>query len=506
MWVILLVLAIAPAASVYLSLRQTAVYESSAEVLLRYENLAGALTGVYDPSFRQDPARIAETQARLASTPAVAERALADSGLTAMTADEILDSTTVSASPDADLLTFSVRAHSPAVAEKLATAYARAYTLYRQELDTGAIVRARQEAEQRIAQLKTDGQEDSTLYQSLVDKAELLSTAETLQTQNAYVIRTADPAGQVEPKPLRNGLLAAALGLVLGVGLAFLWETLDTRVRSAEEIHSHLVLPLLGRLPAPPRRTRNKNRLVALGEPAGAHSEAFRRLRTNLEFVNLDRNVRSIMVTSAVTGEGKSTTVANLAVTLARSGHRVVLVDLDLRQPFLHRFFDLDQEPGLTDAVLGHVDLEEVVVKIALSGRRLEPSSPTNGKAPDPVEGLLEVLPAGPIPPDPGEFVTTAALASVLDRLRRRADILLIDTPPLLSVGDAHALSARVDGLLLVTRLNTLRRPMLGELHRILAASPAVKLGFVLAGAEHEEGYGGDYYYSARPREPQRVT
>src|SRR5207247_6981470 len=119
------------------------------------------------------------------------------------------------------------------------------------------------------------------------------------------------------------------------------------RVRKAEEIAEQLGIPLLARLPQPSRGLRNKNRLAALEEPDGAAAEAFRMLRTNLDFVNIDRSAKTIMVTSAVESEGKSTTIANLAVTLARSGRRVVLVDLDLRRPYLDRFFGLGGRPGV---------------------------------------------------------------------------------------------------------------------------------------------------------------
>jgi Mrp family chromosome partitioning ATPase/capsular polysaccharide biosynthesis protein len=507
-WVVLIAAILAPAAAVLISMRQAPAYEASADVLLRHENLAGSVTGIFDTSVREDPARISETQANLASTPAVAERALSLAGLTDITADDALNATSVSANPDADVLTFTVRDGDPSVAEQLATAYAQAYTQYRQELDTGAIVKAREEAEARIAELETAGQEGSPLHQSLVDKVELLSTLETLQTQNAFVIREAETAEQVEPKPVRNGLLAAALGIVLGIGLAFLWETLDTRVRSAGEIQRVLGLPLLGRIPEPPRVFGSENRLVTLGAPRGPQAEAFRVLRTNLEFVNLDRHARTIMITSAVPGEGKSTTAANLAVALARAGRQVALVDLDLRRPSLHLFLDRNREPGLTDVVLGRVPLEEALVRINLTT-----TAPFNG--PEGSNGGrslssagLEFLPVGPVPPNAGEFVSTARIGEILEELRDLADVVLIDTPPLLGVGDALTVSARVDGLILVSRLKTLRRPVLQELHRVLDASPAAKLGFVLAGAEGDEDYGdsGYYHYAARPRgETERV-
>lgn len=265
-----------------------------------------------------------------------------------------------------------------------------------------------------------------------------------------------------------------------------------------------------------------------VAEPDEAHAEAFRMLRTNFEFVNQARRTRLVMVTSAHQGEGKSTTVANLAVALARSRWRVVLVDLDLRRPLLDRFFELEGRPGLTHVVLGHADLEEALVPVAVTeaGREVgtyaarddDESAPAsldevltirsgtrsarqaisprmNGRGPAAVEGVLEVLPSGPIPPNPGEFVTVDALNGILESLRERSDLVLVDAPPLLHVGDALTLSAKVDALLLVTRMNVLRRPGLRELERILAGSPVPALGFIATGAQLDESY--EYGYVA---------
>ena len=491
-WVILLVVLLTPASAVWLSLRQEPLYEASAEVLLRHENLAASLTGLDDATFSQNPVRLTDTQAELARVPAIAERVLQANGITAMTPDEFLGASDVSANPDADLLEFSVTDPNPGLAARLATAYARHYTLYRLELDTAAFSRALRDAEAGLAELEAAGQEKSPLYVSLVDKAQILRTAEALQTSNAFLVRPATEGGQVSPQPLRNGALALVLGLLLGIGLAFLWEALDTRLRSAEEIGAALGLPLLARLPEPPRRLRSKERLVTIDEPRSAEAEAFRVLRTNLDFVNLERKARSVLVTSAVEEEGKSTTIANLAVTLARTGRRVVLVDLDLRRPILHRFFALEQRPGVTDVALGQVALDDALQRIAIVDPGDGAPAEGNGGG-SAVEGFLEILPTGPLPPDPGEFVATSALADILRQLRERADFVLVDSPPLFHVSDALAISAKVDALLLVARLNVLRRPMLRELRRLLAACPAVSVGFVTTGADGEEGYGYGY-------------
>jgi non-specific protein-tyrosine kinase len=245
--------------------------------------------------------------------------------------------------------------------------------------------------------------------------------------------------------------------------------------------------------------------------------------RTNVEFASLGREARTIMVTSAVEREGKSTTMANLAVALARAGQRVVLVDLDLRRPCIHGFFDLAGRPGVTNIAVGHLTVEEALIPIELpsvpnrngdgigaaltaSGQvKILANGNRSGDRTAPQSGSLSILPTGPIPPDPGEFVGTAQLTAILEELRGVADVVLADAPPLFHVGDGLTLSAKVDAVIVVTRMDVVRKPMLVELRRLLEAMPASKLGFVVTGAESEEvhGYGyGGYDYLPYERQP----
>jgi len=504
-WIILQALLLVPAAAVAFSLTQTKLYQGTAEVLLSRQNLAAALTGTQDPNLYQEENRLAQTQTDLAGVPEVARRVLRRTQITDRTAAELLDATAISARTNSDLLQFRVTDRDPAIAASLATAYAQTFTEYRRELDSAPIQRARREVETNLEGLRAEGETRGALYANLVNKLQQLSTLEALQTSNAYVVREAEAGTQVQPRPKRNAILGLLLGLVLGIGLAFLREAFDTRVRTAEEIGERLGLPLLARLPKPPKKLQKDDRLVMLADPTSVHAEAFRILRTNLDFARLDRSVRSIVITSAVELEGKSTTIANLAVALARSGERVILADLDLRRPYVERFFDL-HGPGLTDVALGRAELDEALVPILIPGalgrngtvvgaydtvRDLDPERP----------GSLQVLPVGPLPPDPGEFVGSRRLEAILAELRERADTVLLDAPPVLHVGDAMTLSTKVDGLIVVTRLDVVRRHMLTELRRHLAASPTVKLGFVLTGAGDGQNYGYGYGYAQRPEE-----
>jgi capsular exopolysaccharide synthesis family protein len=485
-WVILLAVIAAPLAAVALAARQEPLYASQAEVLLSRQNLANTLSGAQDPTLYLQAERFAQTQADLAEVDEVARRTL-----NAITLDrtprQLLKEISVKARANADILVFRVVDASPTLAPQIATEYAKQYTQYKEEIDTAPLQRAESEVRRQMRGLDTKG----ALYATLVDKLQELKTREALQTSSAILFRPADTGVKVQPRPLRSAAIGLILGILAALGLAFLWEALDTRVRTAESVAEHLGLSLLARLPAPPRRFAGQNRLLMLDEPNDEQAEAFRMLRTNVEFANLDRGARTIMVTSAVQGEGKSTTVSNLAVALARAGRHVVLVDLDLRRPSLHRFFDLGGRPGLTQVALGRATLEQAALRVDLDGQGGKLTQ-INGRVP----GTLEVLGTGPLPPNPGEFVGTRALADVLAQLSSRAHLVLIDAPPLLSLGDALALTARVDALFVVSRLKVVKKNLVDELKRVLETCRAHKLGFVVTGANSDDSYGYGYGYA----------
>jgi tyrosine-protein kinase len=490
-WIILLTTLALTAAAVAVSGRQQPLYRASGEVLLKQQGLASSLTGIQDPNTGLDPQQFLETQVDIARVPAIAERVKKAAGIRV----PFLASSEAKVKGDSSILELAVTDRERDRAARLANEYARQYVAYRRELDTEAIFRARRDVQQQLRQLRAQGAADSPVYASLVTQVRQLRTLQALQTSNAVVIKLARAgvARQVQPRWLRNVALGLAFGLVAGVLLAFGRDALDTRVRSADEISETLALPLLARLSLPPRRLRRRDQLVMRERPAGPHAEAYRMLRTNLEFATLEREVRSVMVTSAVEEEGKSTTAANLAVALALGGRRVTLVDLDLRRASLDNLFQLNGGPGFTDVALGHATIDDASTWIELAtGAQGADGAARNGDRP--VTGTLRVVSAGPLPPNAGEFVRTTTVSAILDLLVASSDIVILDAPPLLHVGDAMTLSTKVEAMLLVTRLGVVRRPMLHELRRLLGSMPTLKLGFVLTAAKLDETYGSGYY------------
>jgi polysaccharide biosynthesis transport protein len=437
-WTVLATVVLVPALAVAFALRQESLYQSSAKVLLKQGNLAAVLAGVADYSYYVDPVRSAQTQIQLAETPAVASRVLKAAGIKNGDPNGLLGSVAITPEANADILNFTVTNHDPALAQRLANAYAREYTLFRRKLDTETLQSALADLTRRADDLQASGR--NAYANDLRGRAEQLRTLMAVENSNAVVARSAGPAGKIQPRPKRYGIIGLAFGLMLAFAFAFIRDALDTRVRSAEEITQRLGIPLLARLPEPSRKLQKTNGLVMLANPGSVEAEAFRVLRTNIEFANIERKARSIMITSALEAEGKSTTAANLAVAAARVGQRVVLVDLDLRRPFIDRFFDLEGKPGLTNVALGHATLEEATARVAIPAAEHEGArSETNCHSP---VAVLDVLPSGPIPPDAGEFVGTAAVSQLLQELTRRYDLVVVDSPPLLHVGDALTLSS----------------------------------------------------------------
>ena len=443
-------------------------------------------------------------EASLASVPDVAARALALAKLHDRSPQALLGQTAITPNINTNIIEFKVTDASPTMAQLLATSYATAFTHYRNQLDSQPIVRARREVETAMASLVADGRKGSALYENLAEKDQQLQTLQTLQTGGAVVIRTAEPGAKVSPHPRRDAALGLILGLMIGLGLAFGAEALDTRIRTTSDLANELGgLPLLARLPPPAKKMQKRDELVMVAQPKHNAAEAFRLLRANLEFVRATGgDVRTILITSAVEREGKSTTAANLAIAEARSGRSVALVDLDLRRPYIDRFFRLVGAPGIADVVLGSVQLDQALQRIDLGlgtfASTGQQGATGNGhRAPMAEAGVLDVLVSGPLPPDPGEFVASEPVTAILATLRESYDTVLIDSPPVLRVGDALAISSDADGVIVVARLKTLRRSMLREMRRLLTAAPARKLGYVVTGpipGEHA-AYGDAYSY-----------
>lgn len=501
-WIIAVLPVVAALSAFAVSETQSAVYKATAKVLVNRSDIVSAITNISNPALG-DPTRFLATQADVARSPIVAGRTVAAAGVRGATVSDLLGSSSVTPDPSADILDVSVSWGSPAAAVRLTNAYAQQFTRYQTQLDTQRIDQALTTLHLRITQLQSKGATATASYSQLLQYQSQLETIGTLLANNSSVLQPAGVAAQTQPRPMHNAILGGLLGLVLGIGLAFGAEALDRRVRAEDEIEQILELPLLGRIPTPPKQLRDARRPVMLADPSGSQAESVRKLKTTIEFLNLDGRVRTLMVTSAVPREGKSTTAANLGIAFARAGRRVVLVDLDLRRPSLHSLLVTSLEPGIADIVAGKATLDRALQTVSLPA--VAPRVAQNGSRPPSPNGrtiggnqasTLSVIPAGigsAVSGTLAEFLESPQLAAVLDELASRFELVLLDTPPLLAVGDAIALTTHVDALLLVLQARS-QRPLLRELARQLHQSQAPTLGFVLTGLDEAEAHGGYGY------------
>jgi capsular exopolysaccharide synthesis family protein len=332
------------------------------------------------------------------------------------------------------------------------------------------------------------------------------ATAESLGTQVTELERPTDS----QPSPVRisslrtatvpttpnapniklNLALGLLLGLALGIGLAVLRKVLDTKVRSEADVEAVSQVSVIARIGYDGDAPRHP--VIVQSSPHDHRSEAFRRLRTNLQFLDLADHPKSIVVTSSLPGEGKSTTAINLAISLADAGSRVALIDADLRRPSIGEYMGLESDLGLTTVLIGRADLRDAI----------QPWGESN----------LDVLTSGQVPPNPSELLGSRSMANLLESLASQYDIVLIDTPPLLPVTDAAILSKVSGGALVVAGADTVRRQQLAEGLGSLEAVGARVLGVVLNRLAQNQTDGYKYYdYASRAtragnkRKPKRT-
>ena len=295
------------------------------------------------------------------------------------------------------------------------------------------------------------------------------------------------PGWPVSPNRRRDVMLAAALGLLLGILLAVMLDRLDNSIRSPEEVREQLDVNVLGMIPVirvDQDQLRNATdqpleRLVTHADPRSVVAESYRSLRTNLAFARASQDVRSIVLTSPGPADGKSTTVANLAITFAQQGQRTLLIDADLRRAVLDKTFSVPRSPGLTELIIGSVALDEAVHETQVPN--------------------LFVMGSGQFPPNPSELLGSSAMREILAEAKTKFDVILFDSPPLLAVTDAAVLSTLVDGTVLVVRMGSTARDAarlaIARLRQVHARVLGALLNDVrMRGPGYYGGYGYQYY------------
>lgn len=502
-WALIVVAVVVAGVGTYLvSSSLPKVYQGRATLIV------GQSLNATDPNYNQILAsqRLSQTYAQLASTTPVLQRVIDRLELD-LTTLELRRSLIAQAPRESTLVHVTASHTDPAMAAAIANEVAQQLigaspAVHGRGEDVGHFISEQLEATQRqvetaqveLERLQAVGGRTAEQDRQIELLESRLTTlrqtyAQLLAFSNdtgANLVTLVDPAMPPEepasPRVLLYTLIVALLALMAAVGLAFLIEILDDSVKSPDDVQEVAGLPTLGLIVRIKGAKGKASRevLATRTAPRSSAAEAFRTLRTNLEFASLDSPLRTLLVTSAVPGEGKSTIAANIAITFAQAGKRVILLDGDMRRPRLHWLFEVPNSSGLTTLL-----------------RADDSSLELAAQASD--EPNLRVITTGSLPPNPAELLGSQRMRAVLARLRDDADLIVIDSPPLQAVTDAAVLAPDVDGVLLVTEAGRTKRAALAQAREALARVNAHVLGVSLNGLTERTGggyyrYHGEYY------------
>ncbi|MGC5614952.1 polysaccharide biosynthesis tyrosine autokinase [Georgenia sp. Z1491] len=431
--IVLVVTLLCLAASLAASLLATPRYTTSSEVFFAVQGGDSVSDLAQGSTFAQ---RQMTSFAEVATSPLVLEPVIEELGLD-MSAGELAGMVTVSVPQDTVILEVSTTSTSPDDAARISNAVAG------------------QLASTSAALSSPDGGETAPVQATVMTPAQV-------------------PGSPSSPDVVRNGALGLVLGLLLGLGAAFVRHLADTRVHTEEDIAGLTEVPVIAAVAV--KDNAERDRVFVHDEPHGPSAEAVRRLRTNLQFVDLGDGPSSIVVTSSLPGEGKSTTAINLAASLADTGARVLLIDADLRRPSVAEYLGLEGGVGLTTVLIGRASLEDVVQPWQSSS--------------------LDILPTGQIPPNPSELLGSQSMRTLLAEATESYDAVLLDSPPILPVTDATVLSGMTGGTLVVAGADQIHKGQLADSLESLEAVETHVLGIVLnrvarSNSRYSYAYGG---------------
>ena len=468
--VVVAAVVITAAAAVGLALREEKQYSATADLLFRDPALDQKLFGSSFAVPYQDPVRQAETNLGLVSVREVAERAARrlDGGLTA---DDISGSISTSSKGESDLASITATDTDAERAARIANAFALEYIAFRRDADRAKIREAQRVVQRQLS--RSSGGNGSGDTQTLRQRAEDLRILASLQTGNAELVQAARaPGSPSSPKPRRNGLIGAFIGLLIGLGIALAREQLDRRLKQPEELEKVFDLPILATVP----KSRALQRRVETphGLPP-VEGEAFRMLRANIRYFNVDREIRSVLLTSAAPKDGKSTVALCLAMAAAETGSRCLLIEADLRAPTLGALLGIPTETGLASL------LSDPREQLSNVGWRVPLTPSTNGTGPerDGSASSLDVIFAGGPTPNPTEMLESQRMRQILAEAEREYPFVVVDAPPVTSVSDAIPLIGQVDGVIVVSRLGANTRAAAERLRDQLRNLDAPTLGVV---------------------------
>ncbi len=483
--VILLAIVLVPVAAYARSATQQKQYSASASLLFRDPHFDQRLFGS-DFWETTDPVREAATNFKLVSLRVVADRTARMLGL-GLTGRQVSEKVKIAPEGQADVVSVTATDPDPRLAASLANTFVAEFVAFRRDADRAKLHEAEQRIQQQIQALPP-AERDSQRGRSLRDRREQLEVLASLQTGNAELVQPASvPTSPSAPRTLRNTAVGGFLGLILAGLLTLLLERLDRRLRDVTDVEEAFECPILGAIPESRQLERSEREREAPWRLPGRETEAFLMLRASLRYFNVSHEIKSVLITSAAPGDGKTTISYNLAAVATLAGDRALLIESDLRHPNLARRCGVTPNGGLSEVLAGELSLPEATVRVPISrdGER------SNGSA-------MDVLFAGGIPPNPVDLIESTQMHALLVQAVHRYDLVVIDTPPTSIVSDAIPLVNRVDGVIAVTRLKKSTRDSTRHLRTQLDQLGARLLGVVINGvASHTGYYGYDYSYPA---------
>ena len=465
--IILLCVVLGGAGAVGFSLLQRSQYTASSVLLFRNTGFDQQLFSnqLFLPS--ADPTSVTPTNIELVSLPIVASRTAAALHLNR---SEITSAVKISGVGQTNVAQISATDPSPARATLIANTYARQYVLFQQQRDQSQISAAYHLVERQLASM-TPAQRSGASGQTLQSRATELAALAAIQTGNAEVVQPATiPTSPSAPKKKRNALLGTLVGLLLGIGLAFLAERFDRRIRDSSELEAAYGVAVLGNVPISPELADSRDRAVL----CGASTKGIELLRARLRYFNVDRDVRSLLITSAMPDEGKTTIALNLALAEVEAGNsKVILVEADLRRPTLAHRLGLPFSPGLSEVLSSNATLDVASRRVHIPRDGIQ-----NGAA-----ATFTILTAGSVPPNPVELVESRAMIDLLTTLSERYDMVIVDTPPTSLFADAIPLMRLVRGVVIVSRVGVTTRDAAHQLREQITKLDVPTLGVVENGA-----------------------
>ena len=490
-WSILVLTTLVVAGALVVSFQMTPIYASTAEVLVKPVTANQQLLQEVPVTSLLN----LDTEKRIVESVAVATIA-GEQVRPAETPPELINKLSVQVPANTQILQIKFSDANPLRAQAGAKAFSEAYLKFKSQQASQAATSVRSGIETQIQELE---RELTSLQGDLARTKEGSPEHERLQTQTTFltsriailqdqlaplsaididpgqILQPAElPISPASPNHALNAGLALFVGLALAVGVAFLRERLDDRLRDRADLEERLGASVLAVIPQiPGSRKRGEAMVVSVEEPKSAAAEAYRTLRTSIQFKAAQQGLKTLLVTSPAAGEGKSTTATNLAATLAQAGKRVVLVSADLRKPSIHRFFRIYNTVGLVDVLAGEATLRQAMKEVA----------------------KVRLLLSGPIIANPSEVLQSEQMGEVLDQLKEIADFVIIDSAPVLVVADALALAPRVDGVLLVADAQATTRGAVTGARNQLEQVGAVLIGAVLNNFDPSKAKTQPYYY-----------